>query len=61
MSKKLARLTSPTGGSGKPRRRRRVRAHVARRAAQDFHRFLMLAALLGLAASLAIQALTLAG
>ena len=46
MSKKLARLKYTTGGAKGPRKRRRVRAFVARGAACDFYRIIMLLAII---------------
>lgn len=43
MSKKLARLQCTTGGPKSRGKRRRVRAFVARDAARDFHRIILVA------------------
>ncbi|KOX58343.1 hypothetical protein ADL19_08105 [Streptomyces purpurogeneiscleroticus] len=48
MSKKLARLQYTTGGAKGPRKRRRVRAFVARGAARDFYRIILLLGIIGI-------------
>jgi hypothetical protein len=47
VSKKLMRLQGATGGPKRPGKRRRVRAFVARKAARDFYRFMLMLGVLG--------------